>query len=72
MTKNRYATHGRILIEGLKRRAMTYRDMTDFMRNVSTSPWKRAAEGLRPEEQIIKAKNAQGLVTWRVVQKEKS
>ena len=66
MKPNKHATQGRLLIAELKRRPMTYAQMIDHMRHVSTSPWKRAVECLRPGEEIIRAKNARGLVTWRV------
>ena len=58
-------TQGRAIIAILKRRAMTYGDMQAL--GISTSPQKRVAETLLPTEQLIKAKNGAGLVTWRVV-----
>ena len=58
-------TQGRRIIAVLKRRPLTYGDMQAL--GVSTSPQKRVVETLAPDEQIIKAKNGAGLVTWRVV-----
>lgn len=58
-------TQGRRLIALLKRRAMTYGDMQAT--GISTSPQKRVAECLADSEQLIKAVNGAGLVTWRVV-----
>ena len=58
-------TQGRRLISVLKRRPMTYLEMQAL--GISTSPQKRVAETLLPTEQLIKAKNGAGLVTWRVV-----
>lgn len=65
MNRNRYATHGRLLIAELRRKAHTYRDMLSH--GVSMSPWKRIAECLRADEQLVKGKNKQGLTTWRIV-----
>ena len=65
---NKHATQGRLIIAELKRRPMTYGDMIRHMQGISTSPWRRALEALRPGEEIIRAKNARGLVTWRVRQ----
>lgn len=48
----------------LKRRSMTYRQM--LMASESLSPWKRVAESLRHDEQVVKGKR-DGLMTWRVV-----
>jgi hypothetical protein len=58
-------TQGRRLIAALKRRPMTYGAMQAL--GISTSPQKRVAETLREDEQIVKAKGADGLVRWRVV-----
>jgi hypothetical protein len=68
MKRNRYATQGRVIIEQLKRRPMTYMQMLAL--GVSVCPWKRvqesigAAEGWRLD---TSGRNRQGLVTWRVV-----
>ena len=62
---NHYATHGRLLIAALKQRPHTYMEM--LKHGVSTSPWKRVAECLRFDEQLVKAPNKRGLTTWRVV-----
>jgi hypothetical protein len=58
-------TQGRRLIAAMKRRPMTYGDMQALC--ISTSPQKRVMECLQPDEQIIKALGADGLVRWRVV-----
>lgn len=60
-------TQGRRLIAALRRRAMTYGDMQDM--KISTSPQKRVLESLRDDEQVIKSKDARGLVRWRVVKR---
>ncbi len=62
---NKYATQGRLLIEQLSKRPHTYLDMLRY--GISTSPWKRIEECLRPHEVVKREKNAKGLVTWRVV-----
>jgi hypothetical protein len=56
---------GRRLISALKRKPMTYGDMQALC--ISTSPQKRVVECLAANESIVKAKNAAGLVVWRVV-----
>jgi hypothetical protein len=58
-------TQGRRLIAALKRTPMTYGEMQRL--GVSTSPQKRVMEQLREDEQVIRAKGADGLVRWRVV-----
>lgn len=58
-------TKGRQLIRLLKRCGMTYMEMLDM--GISTCPWKRIQEQLRPGEVLVKRKNARGLVVWRVV-----
>lgn len=63
-------TQGRELIARLKRKPHTYLDMLGYC--VSTSPWKRVAECLRPGEQLVKGRKLAGgrhLTTWRVVEK---
>lgn len=68
MKHNRYATQGRLIIEQLKRRPMTYMQMLAL--GVSTCPWRRCQEALRhmPEWRLdTSGRNRQGLVTWRVV-----
>ncbi len=63
---NTYATQGRIVIEELKRRPLTYRQMLNL--GVGNSPWKRARECLhKDKEQILRVKGADGLIRWRVV-----
>lgn len=64
---NRYATQGRLIVEALKRRPMTYMQMLAL--GVSVCPWKRVAETLRlmPEWRLSTGKNRRGLTTWRVV-----
>lgn len=59
-------TQGEALAALLKRRPMTYGDMQAL--RVSTSPQKRVLEWLdrNPGWQLVKAKNAAGLVVWRV------
>jgi len=63
---NVYATQGAVICAELKRRPMTYAQMQAL--GVSTSPQKRVAEwlDLHPKWQLVKGKNARGLVTWRV------
>ena len=58
-------TQGRRLISALKRRAYTYLEMN--MLGISVAPHMRIVESLRDGEQIVKGKNARGLVTWRVI-----
>jgi hypothetical protein len=65
---NRYATQGRLLIEAIRNRPMTYQEMLKV--GISTAPWKRVAESLGPQERISKGVRVVGgrsLVTWRVV-----
>lgn len=64
MNRNQWATQGRIVIEELKRRPLTYRQMLNL--GVGNSPWKRVAECLNEKEQLIKAKGADGLIRWSV------
>ncbi len=65
MSRNVYATQGRLLIAALKRKPHSYLDM--LKHNVSTSPWKRITECLRDDEALIKTPGKDGLVRWRVV-----
>ena len=58
-------TQGRALIAHLKRRAMTYLEMN--MLGISVSPHKRVMESLQDGEQLVKAPDAKGRTTWRVV-----
>lgn len=67
MTRNKYATQGRLLIEELKKRPMTYLDMYEC--HCGLSPHKRVMESLRDSEVLVKGKNRRGLVTWRVVKR---
>ena len=55
---------GRAVIAVLKRRALTYSEMLDLKQG--NSPWKRVSENLGPDEELHKAYNRQGLITWRV------
>lgn len=67
-------TQGRQLIAHLKRKPHTYAEMMQVMRWESSSPWKRAVEALKPDEQIVKGLrlvNNRYLVTWRVVKATK-
>ena len=57
-------TQGRRLVELLKRKACTYREM--LQASESCSPWRRIDESLKPDEQIVKGKRGDW-VTWRVV-----
>lgn len=57
-------SQGRRLIALLKRRPMTYMQMLAL--GVSTSPWRRVAEGLHTGEVIRKRVGADGLVRWSV------
>ena len=65
ITRNQFATQGRLVIAALKRKPHTYADMLAL--RVGLSPWKRASECLHDHEQIIRAKGKDGLVRWRVV-----
>lgn len=58
-------TQGRQLVSLLKRRRMTTMEM--LQTGISVSPWKRVAEALQPNERLVKTKNAQGLMVYRVV-----
>lgn len=67
---NHYATQGRLIVEVLKRRPMTYAEMHSL--GLSTSPQKRVVETLRlmPEWALKKGTKRVGgrdLTTWRVV-----
>lgn len=67
-------SQGRQLIAHLKRKPLTYAEMMEAMKWQSCSPWKRAVESLKPDEQIVKGKRWVGkryLVTWRVVKATK-
>lgn len=64
MKKHDASTHGRRLIEHLKRRPMTYGEMQRL--GISTSPQKRCVECLQDDEEIVKTKGHDGLVRWRV------
>lgn len=57
-------SQGRRLIAVLKRRPMTYMQMLAL--GVSTSPWRRVAEGLYAGEVIRKRVGSDGLVRWSV------
>lgn len=61
---NKHATQGRLVIEALKQRPLTYRQMLNL--GVGNSPWKRALEYVdrHGEVEIIKGKHASGCVTW--------
>lgn len=61
-------TQGRWLIAQLKRKPHTYLDL--LLYRVSVCPWKRVAETLLPDEQIVKGKRGD-LVTWRVTSTQK-
>ena len=65
MPRNHYATQGRLVIAALKRQPLTYAGMLAL--KVGNSPWKRAVECLKPTEQIVKRKRADGFITWRVI-----
>ncbi len=56
---------GRRLIALLKRKRMTYMEMLDT--RISLSPWRRVTECLADHEQVIKAVDSRGLMTWRVI-----
>jgi hypothetical protein len=64
-------TQGRILVEAMKRKPLTYGDMLQVLQWQSCSPWKRASEALKADEQIVKGKRWMGgrsyLTTWKVV-----
>ena len=65
MSRNVYATQGRLLIGALKQRPHTYLQMLGH--GISTSPWRRVLESLRDDEQLLKTPGKDGLVRWRVV-----
>ena len=66
MTRNKFATQGRLVIAELKKRPMTYRQMLNL--GLGNSPWKRAMECLdESKEQIFRVPGADKLVRWRVV-----
>jgi hypothetical protein len=56
-------TQGRMLIEALKRRPMTYLEMILLAR--SCSPWRRVSESLAENEKLIKTKRGD-LIQWSV------
>jgi hypothetical protein len=64
-------TQGRQLIAALRRKPHTYGEMMQVLMWQSTSPWKRAVEALKEDEQIVKGKRhiigSRYLTTWRVV-----
>ena len=64
MSKPYHVTHGRVLIECLKRVPMTYGEMLRL--GFSTCPWRRVAESLRPNEVLVKTKGRDNLIRWRV------
>lgn len=57
-------TQGRFLISKLRGKPHTYLDMLRY--GVSTAPWKRVLESLKPSERLVKKSNKRGLVTWEV------
>jgi hypothetical protein len=66
--KLRSDSQGRRLVQLLKRKACTYREM--LQASESCSPWRRCAEVLAEHEVIVKGErlvNGRKLVTWRVV-----
>jgi hypothetical protein len=66
VTRNRFATQGRLVIAALKQKPHTYRQM--LMLGVGNSPWKRVMECLDPErETLLKVPGPDKLVRWRVV-----
>jgi hypothetical protein len=67
MKRNRYATQGRLIIEQLKRRPMTYMQMLAL--GVSVCPWKRVKEtiSLMPGWDISYGQDTRGRLTWRAV-----
>ena len=63
------ATQGRCIIAELRARPLTYRQMLNL--GAGNSPWKRVAETLRPDEELVKGvHHPSNCVTWRVVRKE--
>lgn len=71
---NKFATQGRLILNELRKRPLTYMGMLKL--GVSTSPWKRAEEALDPSrEEIIRVKRPVGgrdLVHWFCVPKVKT
>lgn len=59
------APQGRRLIAQLKRRGMTTLEMLQL--NISVCPWKRVREQLKADEMLVKSKNKQGLIVYRVI-----
>ena len=59
-------SQGEIVLAALRRRPHTYLEMIQL--RAGLSPWKRAAEKLNyGEEKIVRAENAAGLMTWKVI-----
>lgn len=56
---------GRRLISMLKKRGMTTMEM--LFTGISTSPWKRIQETIKPTELLVSHKNHRGLNVYRVV-----
>lgn len=61
----KHQTQGRRLIAMLKKRGMTTLEM--LFTGISTAPWKRIAETIRPAEKLVSHKNHRGLNVYRVV-----
>ncbi|MFN7610237.1 MAG: hypothetical protein ACK5QX_04775 [bacterium] len=59
------APQGRRLIAQLKRRGMTTLEMLQL--GISVCPWKRVREQLKADEMLVKSKNKQGLIVYRVI-----
>ncbi len=60
-------SQGRRIIALLKNRYMTYAEMQRL--GISTSPHRRVAECLQPNERLVKVKRGD-LVAWHVVSKK--
>jgi hypothetical protein len=64
---NQHKTQAERLAVHLRKRAHTTMDMLQL--GVSVAPWKRLTESstyLRPGEQLVKGKDGEGRVTYRI------
>jgi hypothetical protein len=64
---NQHKTQAQQIATHLRRKAMTHMDMLAL--GVSVCPWRRLADSpsyLRPGEQLVKGKDGEGRVTYRI------
>lgn len=64
MSRNKYATQGRLVIDALKKKPHTYLEMIQL--GCGLSPWKRVKECLAFDEEVIVTEGTDGLVRWSV------